>query len=159
VATTELRTARAALVLAAALLGLPGMAAAQDPPSEQQLIERLRQIQSEVAGAPVAQPAPADAAPAGADLIPPQQIGADLGERLGVEVLGIEQVEAGGGPRYAVKVMNPPGNYNAAFMVTTLLVDAVSGEVLGEAEGTGAGPAPAPSDLESGLEARHRTWR
>ena len=155
-ATTEVRPARAALVLAAALLDLPGAAAAQDPPSEQQLIERLRQIQSEVAGAPAA---PADAAPAGADLISPQQIEADLGERLGVEVLGIEQVEAEAGPRYAVKVMNPPGDYNAAFMVTTLLVDAVSGEVLGEAEGTGAGPAPAPSDLESGLEARHRTWR
>ena len=61
-------------------------------------------------------------------------------------MLGIEQVEAEGGPRYAVKVMNPPGNYNAAFMVTTLLVDAASGEILGEADGSAPRPAPASGE-------------
>ncbi|MGH6943773.1 MAG: PepSY domain-containing protein, partial [Geminicoccaceae bacterium] len=49
-----------------------------------------------------------------------------------VQVLGLRVVEAAGRPAYAVKVMNPGGNYNAAFLVTTLLVDGDTGEILGQ---------------------------
>jgi hypothetical protein len=92
----------------------------------------------------------------------PQQIEDQIGRELGVQVLAVTPVEADGGARYAVKVMNPPGNYNGAFLVSTLLVDAVSGEVVGEAgpEGGLVRPIQVPaSDAESGLEARRRTYR
>jgi hypothetical protein len=158
VATTELRAAGATLALCLMLLALPS--AAQQAPGEQQLIERLRQIQDEIRGGRAApSPTADDAAPADPALLPPQQVGKDLGERLGVEVLAVEPVEGEGGPRYAVKVMNPPGNYNGALMVGTLLVDATTGELLGEVTAADAGSGPATDDFESGIEARQRTWR
>jgi len=153
--------AGAGRALSGLLLGLPLAALAQAPPSEQELIERLRQIQGEIAGAAAAPPAPAGAAASDPQLLSPQQVEQAVGERLGVQVLGIEPIEANGGTRYAVKVMNPPGDYAGAFLVTTLLVDAVSGEVLGEA-GPGGGlarPVRTSRDAESGLEVRRRTHR
>ena len=146
--------------LSGLLLGLPLAALAQAPPSEQELLERLRQIQGEIAGA-AAPPAPADAPATDPQLLSPQEVEQAIGERLGVEVLGSETVETEAGTRYAVKVMNPPGDYSAAFLVTTLLVDAVSGEILGEA-GPGSGlaqPVRSSSEAESGLEIRRRTYR
>jgi hypothetical protein len=139
-------------VLGGLLLGLPLAALAQGPPSEQELLERLRQIRGEIGGG---------ATTTGAELLSQQQVEQAVGERLGVEVLGSETIETQAGTRYAVKVMNPPGNYSAAFLVTTLLVDAASGEILGEA-GPGSGltrPVLPGSDAESGLEVRRRTHR
>ena len=76
-------------------------------------------------------------------------------------MLAVTPVEADGGARYAVKVMNPPGNYNGAFLVSTLLVDAVTGAVVGEAgpEGGLARPIEVPDSDESGPEARRLTYR
>jgi hypothetical protein len=96
----------------------------------------------------------AQAPPDGQQLLSPQEVEQAVGESLGVQVLGSETIETEAGTRYAVKVMNPPGDANAALLVTTLLVDAVSGEILGEAR---AAPGAAP--LESGLELRRRTYR
>jgi hypothetical protein len=141
-----LRTA----ALSVFLVGLAGAALAQETPSAQQLLDRLGEIRAEAG----AQPAP--------ELLSPEQIEQQIGERLGVQVLSVETVEPNGDPRYAVKVMNPPGNYNGAFLVSTLLVDSVSGEVVGEAgpEGGLVRPIQVPeSDAESGLEARRRTYR
>lgn len=51
----------------------------------------------------------------------------------GVDVLGIrEATTAEGAPAFRVTVMNPGGNYNAAFMVTTLLIDRRSGKLVSQ---------------------------
>ena len=85
---------------------------------------------------------------------------------LGVDVLRAELVERDGQPVYAVTVMNPPGNYNGAFMVRTLLVDGATGGLLGEVPQTprAAAPdltqdAPAAGFDGSGPEIRRRSHR
>lgn len=157
--------------------------AAQERASERTLIQGLRQIQAESA-----RPQPA-AAPAlsAEELIRDIQVierqlrsDADgqrpaLGaaevsllvrEGLGVEVLKAETVERDGRQVYAVTVMNPPGDYNGALMVRTLLVDGATGGLLGEVPHTprtaapGLSPgAPAAGAKGSGLEIRRRTHR
>jgi uncharacterized membrane protein YkoI len=161
-------------------------AVAQEQTGTQALIERLQQIQGQLeAGAdqPMpAQPAHADElirriatiqrhalADAAADRQP--ALGEDevlrlVREGLGVDVLSVELVERDGQPVYALTVMNPPGNYNGAFMVRTLLVDGATGGLLGELPHT---PRAAAPDLTSGartggfdgsgLEIRRRTYR
>jgi hypothetical protein len=82
-----------------------------------------------------------------------------------VEVLSVDRVAAGERPAFALKVMNPPGNYNAAFRVVTLLVDGDSGAVLGEirttpsAETPDAFPGRREPGEQSGLELRRRSHR
>ena len=84
---------------------------------------------------------------------------------MGVEVLSVDRVAAGARPAYALKVMNPPGNYNAAFRVVTLLVDGDSGAVLGEirtppsAETPDAFPGRREAGERGGLELRRRSHR
>ena len=75
-------------------------------------------------------------------------------------------MERDGQPVYALTVMNPPGNYNAAFMVRTLLVDGATGGLLGEVPHTPRAAAPdltqdtrAAGPDGSGLEIRRRTYR
>jgi hypothetical protein len=97
------------------------------------------------------------AALAQAPQLSPEQAEAALAERLGVEVLGSETIETDAGTRYAIKVMNPPGNSNDAFLVTTLLVDAASGEILGEAQTSW--PPSATGDFPNGIEMRRRSFR
>jgi hypothetical protein len=91
----------------------------------------------------------------------PQQVEDQIGQQLGVQVLAVTPVEGAGDNRYAVKVMSPPGNYNGAFQVSTLLVDALTGAVVGEAgpEGGLARPIKVPDSDESGPEARRLTYR
>jgi hypothetical protein len=120
--------------------------------SEQELLERARRVQSQIG---TAQPAK----------LSPDQVRQRIGEALGVEVLSVDRVAAPERPAYALKVMNPPGNYNAAFRVVTLLVDGDTGEVLGEVQASPDVDDPdafarrrVPRD-ESGLELRRRTWR
>ena len=69
-------------------------------------------------------------------------------------------------PTYAVRVMNPPGNDNAAFLVSTLLVDATTGAILGEARPVPSDAQPdvtpltrTPEDADGGRDLRRRTWR
>lgn len=48
----------------------------------------------------------------------------------GVKVLHIRSGEINGTPIYIVTVMNPAGDYNTAFQVTTLAVDKTSGALV-----------------------------
>lgn len=159
---------------------------AQEQPSARALIERLQQIQGQLesGGAqPVqGQPARADELirqiegiqqQSLADTATDQQpaLGEDevqrlVREGLGVDVLSVELVERDGQPVYALTVMNPPGNYNAAFMVRTLLVDGATGGLLGEVPHTPRAAAPhmtpdsrAAGQDGNGLEIRRRTHR
>jgi len=127
---------------------------------EQQLLERLRQLRSEV------DVERTTAAPQVEAKLSAEQVGQQIGDALGVQVLEVERVAAGERPIYALKVMNPPGNYNAAFRVVILLVDGDTGEVLGEAQATpdADNPDALPSLLDtgepdSGRELRRGTWR
>jgi hypothetical protein len=93
------------------------------------------------------------------------QVRQRISEELGVEVLSVDRVAASERPTYALTVMNPPGNYNAAFRVVTLLVDGDSGAVLGElqrtpsAETPDAFPGRREAGEQSGLELRRRSHR
>jgi hypothetical protein len=90
-----------------------------------------------------------------------------LASELGVDVLDVRPVEANGRPVYAVKVMIPGGNSNDAFLVSTLVVDRESGEVLGRlpqpietAAGFSKSGAQFEPDLDdSGQAMRRRTYR
>ena len=60
----------------------------------------------------------------------PEEITATITETYGVEVLRLRDVTVDGRAAYAVTVMNPGGNSNAAFQVNTLLVDAATGTLI-----------------------------
>jgi hypothetical protein len=150
--------------LAGAILAQGTNPAGPDVPGAQQLIDRLRQIQGEIGGTQ-AGGGEDRATQVPAPELSEDQVRSRLQEELGVEVVGLRVVEVEGRPAYAVKVMNPPGNYNAAFRVVTLLVDGDTGEVLGEVQATpdaedpdAFAPRRVPADA-SGLELRRRTWR
>jgi hypothetical protein len=157
-----------ALVTAGLLLPLvsaPALAkgadqAGQTAPSAQELIDRLAQIQGEIGGAP-AKGSEAGAAQAPAPGLSEEQMRSRLEEELGVEVLGLEVVDPNGPPAYAVRVMNPPGNYDAAFLVSTLLVDGETGEILAQSPGrpTAADPDVLPESFRPDLDASGREIR
>lgn len=137
----------------------------QEVPDAAELIERLRQIQQNL-GATGGVPQVAPMESASRAQLSADQISQRLAADLGVHVLSVEPVAHDERPVYAAKVMNPPGNYNAAFMVTTLLVDGDSGEILGQAAATPDPESPdvlpearRPSSDGSGLEIRRRTYR
>ena len=157
--------------------------AAQERTSEQTLIERLRQMQGELErGERPAEPSrraeeliqeievierqlrpePAGEGPA----LSEEEVRRIVREGLGVDVLKAETVERDGRQVYALTVINPPGDYNGAFMVRTLLIDGTTGGLLGEvphSPRTGATDlspgAPAAGPDGSGLEIRRRTYR
>jgi uncharacterized membrane protein YkoI len=148
------------------------------------LTERLKQIQAEIARPePAAEPTPSaeelirdiqvierqlrSDADGQRPALSEEEVRSLVREGLGVEVLKAEMVERDGRQVYALTVMNPPGNYNDAFMVRTLLVDGATGGLLGEVRDTprtGAtdvapsAPAAGPRD-GGGLEIRRRTHR
>ncbi len=57
-------------------------------------------------------------------------VAARIAEVYGVEVLRVQEVTVDGRAAYAITVMNPGGNSNAAFQVNTLLADAATGNLL-----------------------------
>jgi hypothetical protein len=157
--------------------------AAQEQTSEQTLIDRLRQIQ----GQPERGERPAEPSRRAEELIreievieqqlrsEPAREGPALSEEevrrlvrqgLGVDVLKAETVERDGRQVYALTVMNPPGDYNDAFMIRTLLVDGTTGGLLGEVphaprtHATDMSPSVSAAGPDgSGLEIRRRTYR
>lgn len=157
--------------------------AAQEPASERTLIDRVSQIRAESLGPqPTAAPAPSaeglirdiqaierqlrSDADGQRPALGEAEVSLLVGDGLGVEVLKAEPVELDGRQVYAVTVMNPPGDYNGALMVRTLLVDGATGGLLGEVPHTPrtAAPelspaAPAAGAKGSGLEIRRRTHR
>ncbi len=118
---------------------------------------------------PPAGEVPADAgspAAAGAATLPGERIAKQVAEELGVKVLGLALTEAKDPPTYAVRVMNPPGNDNAALLVSTLLVDATTGAILGQAHPLPSASRPdamaltrTPEDADGGRDLRRRTFR
>ena len=156
---------------------------AQEQTGARTLLERLRQIQGEIERAePPGEPAHrAEELIREVEVIERQlrsettQEGPALSEEevrslvregLGVDVLKLETVERDGRHIYALTVMSPPGDYNGAFMVRTLLVDGTTGGLLGEVphtprtSATDLSPgAPAAGPDSSGEEIRRRTYR
>jgi hypothetical protein len=62
-----------------------------------------------------------------------------VAQRYGVQVLRVTPVEIDGVPAYAVVVMNPGGNFNEAFQVNTLMVDAQTGTLISQFRHRAAG--------------------
>jgi hypothetical protein len=155
--------------------------AAQEPTSEQALIERLRQSQGEIGPAepPGVPTRPAEQLireidaierqlrsdiAAGRPSLSEEEVRSLVSEGLGVEVLKAETVEHDGRQVYALTVMNPPGDYNGALMVRTLLVDRTTGSLLGQVPQAPRTSATDPSPPAAvvgggGLEIRRRTHR
>ena len=59
-----------------------------------------------------------------------EQAAARIAEDYGVEVLRVRPGEIDGQAVWLVTVMQPGGDFNTAFQVTTLAVDQVSGELV-----------------------------
>lgn len=72
-----------------------------------------------------------------------QQIIGKIERDYGVEVLKVGPAKDMGPNVLAVTVMNPPGDFNEAFQVNTLAVDAKSGELVLVAAQTAQGSRPA----------------
>ncbi len=67
------------------------------------------------------------AAPAFSE-ISKEEIGKAVGEAYGVTVLRVVAAEDNGRAVYLVTFMSPSGNFNEAFQVTTIAVDAETGK-------------------------------
>lgn len=69
--------------------------------------------------------------PASAQRLTAAAAAQQVSETYGVEVLRVREVQHDDGRRaYAITVMAPGGNTNNAFQVTTLLIDARTGELI-----------------------------
>jgi uncharacterized membrane protein YkoI len=64
------------------------------------------------------------------EVLPPDKVKEDIASAYNVEVLKVVRDDNSGKPVYRVVVMNPPGDTNEAFMVTTLVVDAATGTLI-----------------------------
>jgi len=75
------------------------------------------------------------------------KVSADIAERYHVTVLRATPTKIGERAGYAVVVMNPGGDDNGAFRVTTLIVDAETGALVPQFVHRPAGyDLPSPSD-------------
>ena len=75
------------------------------------------------------------------------KVSAAVAQRYNVTVLRATPTTIGGRPAYKVVVMNPGGDDNGAFEVTTLVVDAESGTLVPQFVHHAAGyDLPLPSD-------------
>jgi hypothetical protein len=94
-----------------------------------------------------------------------EEVAARIAEAYGVEVLKVARDDLIGGPAYAVKVMRPGGDSNAAFRVSTLMVDGVTGELIPQFRHRNAGYQRSgafraePGADAAGEELRLRTFR
>ena len=86
-------------------------------------------------------------------------------DTYGVKVLRIRSGEIDGSPVYIVTVMNPAGDYNAAFQVSTLAIDKASGDLVSQFRQTPTGQQRSGADIrnpptdDSGVELRRQTER
>ena len=103
------------------------------------------------------------AAPAQA--LSPEAAGQAVAKRFEVKVLKVTPVEREGRNLYAVVVMNPGGNFNEAFKVSTLMVDRDSGDLVAQFRHEDSGYAlPEAADRQppaedGGAAARRETFR
>lgn len=103
------------------------------------------------------------AAPAGVDRTA-QKLTQEIVQRYGVQVLRADREMLDDKPVYRMVVMNPGGDFNEAFAVNTLVVDAASGELVSQFQHAPAGyalaspPDRTPADDGSGATIRHETF-
>jgi hypothetical protein len=97
--------------------------------------------------------------------LPADAVASDIARRYGVSVLKVTPTKVDERDAYAVVVMNPGGNDNGAFEVSTLIVDAASGALVPQfahrASGYALPPSPdtaTPGD-DSGPSVRSMTSR
>ncbi|MCI0429109.1 MAG: hypothetical protein L0210_01010 [Rhodospirillales bacterium] len=100
----------------------------------------------------------------GQDLLPPEKVKELIASRYGVEVLRVAAVDGeGSSVTYRVTVMVPPGDSNAAFMVSTLVVDATTGDLVPQfrhlRHGYQLPPAGASARENSSVTSRRETFR
>jgi hypothetical protein len=74
-----------------------------------------------------------------AEVLSADKAGEAVAQRYGVQVLRVTPVEVDGAPAFAVVVMNPGGNFNEAFQVNTLVVDARTGALVSQFRHRAAG--------------------
>jgi hypothetical protein len=107
----------------------------------------------------------ASAAPARAqDLLSAEKVKEIIAGRYDVEVLRVTPVEGDAGPTaYRVTVMVPPGDSNSAFMVSTLVVDATTGDLISQFRHLRYGyelpPAGVSARENSSVTSRRETFR
>ena len=65
----------------------------------------------------------------GAELTP-EDVSSAIAQRFNVKVLRVAPIAQDGHKAYSVAVMNAGGNFNEAFQVNTLVVDAATGELI-----------------------------
>ncbi len=93
------------------------------------------------------------------------EVSAAVAKAFGVEVLRVRSIETDGGPAYAVTVMNPGGNFDGAFQVSTLVVDARTGDLVPQFRHKSAGydlpgaPSNVPPTESDGMAMRRMTYR
>lgn len=104
--------------------------------------------------------------PASAQRLTAEAAAQKVAETYGVEALRVQEMRAADGrPAYAVTVMAPGGDFNGAFQVTTLLVDARTGELISQYRHTPTGhefsgaPSHVPPTEVDGPALRRRSTR
>lgn len=133
-------------------------------------IERLRRRRPRArlalaAGAAFAAALAAAPATRAQDVKSAEEVSAIVAQAFGVEVLRIAPVDADGRPAYRVTVMNPGGDSDGAFQVTTLVVDAGTGGLIPQFRHKAAGydlpgpPTNAPPTATDGTAIRRMTYR
>ena len=65
-------------------------------------------------------------------VLSPEAVAKRIEATFGVRVLRVRRSENEGRTTYAVTVMNPGGNYNEAYQVSTLMVEPVSGTLISQ---------------------------
>ena len=94
-----------------------------------------------------------------------EAVSASIEKDYGVKVLRIVEAEDDGTPIFLVTVMNPGGASNAAFQVTTLAVDRMTGNLVSQYRSTPTGqihsgaPTRIPTADGSGTVIRQNTDR
>jgi hypothetical protein len=95
----------------------------------------------------------------------PDAVAVALAKRFDVKILRVTPIERDGKSRYAVFVMNPGGNFNDAFKVTMLVVDAETGDLVEQFQRENsaydlpeAASRPPPGD-DGGAAIRRETFR
>jgi hypothetical protein len=131
----------AVMIAAFGLAALALVAAAAAAPAENRPIDHYLQSLVPEAGHPPAPPAQAAADPVG------ERLAKDIAGRFGVRVLRAERGESDGKPVYRLLVMNPGGDFDNAFAVHTLVVDAATGELLPQFRHEASGYVP-PTPLD-----------
>lgn len=98
------------------------------------------------------------------EVLPPEKVKEIVADRYDVDVLRVAPAEGeGSSPVYRVTVMVPPGNSNASFMVSTLVVDATTGNLVSQfrhlRHGYELPPDPVSSRENSSQVSRRETFR